>query len=646
MRINYQFAYHLVLLLFLVSVTNVYSNSGSSSQETDDEYVLLKGIERIKYLDSLHNDLVKTDATKRLNNSKEMLKLSIEQNDFYFQHKSYNNIAEAFYQMQEYDSANNYISNAISLYNKSKDDKLLAASYTILSDIYYYIGKHKLGIECANKAIELYGSDDSFKIARLHKEIAVLYREMGDFDNTVNHALISLEYFTTKNDSLYMADAHRIIASVYEQKDLNDLEKIRMNLFRARNLLNNYKSNSLYSLVLGDLGAYYNIKREYDSALYIYYQLHNQYKENNDSLHIANTYISIGNVVGRSPLDSVDRAIFYFKKALYIYKAMNIKKYIAHTEFNIGMANYAIYNYDSALFYLNRSLNIAKEMNYARIYKSSLEYLQLVYEETKDFEKAYQIQGIHHQFVDSTSGEDVKLKVAELETKYETAQKEKQILELEHQNEQEQAQKKMIVFISISALTIVLLIVILLIVRRNKDHQIHKQKEIVHNKEKQLAEIELEKSKLKEEELKQSVIYKSKQLSTHALHMMQKNSMLNDVLLSIKNSSKGSEADKNIIRNIKNQINLSLKSDKDWDVFKLYFEDINRDFYKKLNEINPELTSNDHRLCALIKLNMNSKEMASVLNVAPNSIKSSRYRLKKKLGLDLEAGLEEFIREL
>jgi DNA-binding CsgD family transcriptional regulator len=81
-------------------------------------------------------------------------------------------------------------------------------------------------------------------------------------------------------------------------------------------------------------------------------------------------------------------------------------------------------------------------------------------------------------------------------------------------------------------------------------------------------------------------------------------------------------------------------------VFKLYFEEVNRDFYRKLNDLNPELTTNDHRLCALIKLNMNSKEMASVLNVAPNSIKSSRYRLKKKLGLDMEADLEEFIRSL
>ena len=90
----------------------------------------------------------------------------------------------------------------------------------------------------------------------------------------------------------------------------------------------------------------------------------------------------------------------------------------------------------------------------------------------------------------------------------------------------------------------------------------------------------------------------------------------------------------------------SLRSHKDWDVFKLYFQEVNKNFYARLEAINANLTTNEQRLCALIKLNMTSKEMASVLNVAPNSIKSSRYRLKKKLGLQQEDDMEAFIRAL
>jgi len=128
---------------------------------------------------------------------------------------------------------------------------------------------------------------------------------------------------------------------------------------------------------------------------------------------------------------------------------------------------------------------------------------------------------------------------------------------------------------------------------------------------------------------------------------MQKNTMLHEMQMDIKTLSKNASIDdKQDFKRINQQISNSLRSHRDWDVFKLYFEDVNKNFYQKLMELNPELTTNDHRLCALIKLNMTSKEMASVLNVAPNSIKSSRYRLKKKLRLDVEADLEEFIRSM
>ena len=67
-------------------------------------------------------------------------------------------------------------------------------------------------------------------------------------------------------------------------------------------------------------------------------------------------------------------------------------------------------------------------------------------------------------------------------------------------------------------------------------------------------------------------------------------------------SKKASVDDKPDFKRINQQINQSLRSQKDWDVFKLYFEDINKNFYQKLKEISPNLTTNDHRLCALINL--------------------------------------------
>ena len=105
-------------------------------------------------------------------------------------------------------------------------------------------------------------------------------------------------------------------------------------------------------------------------------------------------------------------------------------------------------------------------------------------------------------------------------------------------------------------------------IKRKKDQQIHRQKEIVYRKEKELAKSELEKSKLKEEELQQSIVNKSKQLSTHALHMMQKNAMLQEIQNSIKDMAKSASIDdKPNYKSILLQLKQSLQSNKDWVVF-------------------------------------------------------------------------------
>ncbi len=78
----------------------------------------------------------------------------------------------------------------------------------------------------------------------------------------------------------------------------------------------------------------------------------------------------------------------------------------------------------------------------------------------------------------------------------------------------------------------------------------------------------------------------------------------------------------------------------------MYFEQVNKDFFEKLLKKVPSLSSNDLRLSALIRLNMNIKESASVFNVEPASIKSARYRLRKKLNLNQEDDLYDYMRKI
>ena len=157
---------------------------------------------------------------------------------------------------------------------------------------------------------------------------------------------------------------------------------------------------------------------------------------------------------------------------------------------------------------------------------------------------------------------------------------------------------------------------------------------------------ELEKNQAEQQQLTEDIEHKTKQLTTHALNMMQKNKLLQEVNGNIADIVKNPDNLEDSFRKLKRQINRSIKADDDWEVFKMYFEQINTTFFKKLKEINPELTTHDLRLCALIKLNLNIKETAAVLNLSPNSIKSARYKLRKRLNLKTEDDLSVFIQEI
>ncbi|HNP98308.1 MAG TPA: LuxR C-terminal-related transcriptional regulator, partial [Bacteroidia bacterium] len=80
--------------------------------------------------------------------------------------------------------------------------------------------------------------------------------------------------------------------------------------------------------------------------------------------------------------------------------------------------------------------------------------------------------------------------------------------------------------------------------------------------------------------------------------------------------------------------------------FNVQFESINKNFYERIRQAYPDISPNDLKVCALIKLNLSIKEMAGILNISPDSVKTARYRLRKKLQLNSEDNLTEFILKL
>ena len=144
--------------------------------------------------------------------------------------------------------------------------------------------------------------------------------------------------------------------------------------------------------------------------------------------------------------------------------------------------------------------------------------------------------------------------------------------------------------------------------------------------------------------LEDQLEHKNKELASYALNFVRKNELIEEFSTKIKSLKEKSDHNMfNELDKLNRVINDNLRIDQDWNNFKLTFEDVHGDFFLKLKEVYTNISSAELKLCALIRLNLNLKETAPILGISPSSVKTARYRLRKKLGLATEDSLVDFL---
>lgn len=166
-----------------------------------------------------------------------------------------------------------------------------------------------------------------------------------------------------------------------------------------------------------------------------------------------------------------------------------------------------------------------------------------------------------------------------------------------------------------------------------------------------LHQLELDKSEkeiiaLKNEKLESEILGKNSELASVAMHLLQKSELLEKIKEELVNLRKAtndmpSEELKKLIR----ILNQESKMDKDWEQFAVYFDNTHSDFLKDLKETHPKLSAHELKLCAYLRMNLSSKEIAQLLNISVRGVEISRYRLRKKLGLPTEVNLFNYFTE-
>lgn len=144
-------------------------------------------------------------------------------------------------------------------------------------------------------------------------------------------------------------------------------------------------------------------------------------------------------------------------------------------------------------------------------------------------------------------------------------------------------------------------------------------------------------TRIKNEKLNQDIESKNRELAISTMSIIKKNEVLNSIQKELKKSK---NTDNNATLKL---IDSNLNDDKDWSFFEKAFNNADKHFLDKIKESHPDLSPNDLRFCAYLRLNLSSKEIAPLLNISIKSVETKRYRLRKKLGLEHDSGLVDYI---
>lgn len=488
-------------------------------------------------------------------------------------------------------------------------------------------------------------------------DLARISQTKTDLKNSINYAIQAKELASIKGFKKEYAEATLLIANSFTQ--LNDFTKSSNLCFEALELYEKIGDAKGTCDALNGIGIIYFEQKQYDKALEYFKRSLTIAEKLNDLRGISRGLNNTSNVYGLDK-NNVHKSIKALEEAIEINLRTGQKLWLGINYSNLASYYAQIDKYDSAFQYVFKSIETYKELNnlldLARSYHQLSEYylvmentkeflfyamladsigeakglkgvqfttantLQNYYSQAGDFEKAYFYKTRQYNLKDSIDTETSLTRLAQLELLYDLEKKEQ---EMKIQTQR----KDFIIALSIVSLVALVIFSILLLFRYR---------------------IKVRYSNLEQQKLKNELEYKNKEMTANVMALMKKNEMLTDIttrLIDIEAKADREET-KSSIRKVAIDIENSTQ-EKIWEEFELRFKQVHSAFYNKLNLRFPDLSPNEQRLCAFLKLNLTTKEISSITGQNARAIEMARFRLRKKLGISTqEINLVTFISQI
>jgi len=493
--------------------------------------------------------------------------------------------------------------------------RLLAQTYAVMSNFkeaVFYVNEAETLL---NKSF--YKGNKKYEEAVLQRILGLVYLGLGEPDKSSNCYFKSLNICENLNNKFCKSPSYSGIGDLFfERKEYEKaLKYYNLSLDISREL----DDLEGVSRGLNNISIVFSSKNEEEKALPLLFEaveineiIGKRVWQGINYLNIAENYRTN---------EDYEKAIGFYFKADSIFTDMG--HFILKAKNYISISKYYsdIKDIDSSIRYANMAYSIADEKENALVKNSSSKWLYEIFSKAGDEKKAFQYGLIHFQLKDSLDIEKSAIKLSQIELLYQLDKKDQLRVIEQHKKD-----KKYIITI-ISTAFIGLFIVILLRTR---------------------YKIKINNDILEKKQLEAKIELKDKELVVNVMSLLKKNEVLAaivDNLMQVHDKAVKDETKEALLK-IAKDIQKSSEVEI-WEEFEVRFKQAHGEYYDRLLKEFPNLSPNEMKLCAFLKLNMSTKDISELTGKSLNSIEIARTRLRKKLGItNTKTNLISFISQI
>ena len=473
-----------------------------------------------------------------------------------------------------------------------------------------------------------------YDLANLLKIVGNIYLTQGNYSEALlyysncqkvserNNFKDILPHVYNNSGLVYMNTGDNVKALKYLLKSYKGFKEIGLIEevgYAVSNIADIYLSESKDSLAIN----YYN------EALSIF-------KERGNFIEVASIYM----VFGSNEYDkgNFNEALKYYEEAHDFFKSQK-EEYLGPKSYilvnilgNFGSVYYQLGDRQKAIDYLEEALELAQNNHYLTWVEHNTYELFKIYEDEGNYKIALDYFKLYEESGDQILSESSIRKITQLEMQFEFDEKiRKRELEVAQKEAEQEKRELMYLLFIVFGVLVTIVAILLFLNQRNKTIK-------VELKRKNLG--------LEHDKLQQELEHRNRELATNVMFLLKKNEFIThtaEKLAGMKKQFK--EENKRVIQDVIRDL-LQNTSKEVWKEFEVRFQEVHSEFYNNLNEKYPDLTPNEKKICAFLRLNMSTKDISAITYQSVRSIDMARFRLRKKIGLETDENLVTFLAQV